>query len=86
MKVQGLTQLCAAIVHIMKYSQVLASKNMSFQESNPVIGIRNNYRAGIIVSLHFFIRAVVNFGINLNSPEIISLCTYVAIMVIFMRS
>ena len=26
MKMQGLNQLCAAIVHIMKYSQVLASK------------------------------------------------------------
>ena len=30
-------------------------KNISFQESNLVIGIPNNYRAGIIVSRHFFL-------------------------------
>ena len=61
-------------------------ESISFHELNPVVGIPNNHRAGIIISRHFFIRAVVKFGINLNSPGIISLCTNVAIMVIFMRS
>ena len=51
-----------------------------------MIGIPHNYRAGIIVSRYFFIGAVAKFGINRNSPGIISLCTKVAMMVIFMRS